>query len=114
MAFAITKLYWLRIVFNDLHVSLSIALALRFDNLSALSLASNLVFYTRNKHIEVDYHFVREKVTWKDIFLQHIFTTDQLAYLFTKSLTSAQFQLLRDKLIIHELPINLRGPGMLS
>jgi len=37
------------------------------NNISALALASNPIFHAQFKHIEVDYHFVREKVANKDI-----------------------------------------------
>ena len=37
------------------------------DNISALALAFNPIFHARSKHIEVDYHFVREKVAHRDI-----------------------------------------------
>ena len=34
------------------------------DNLSALNLCKNLVFYDRKKHVDVRYHFIHEKVTY--------------------------------------------------
>jgi hypothetical protein len=79
------------------------------DNISAFALASNPVFHARTKHIEVDYHFVREKVLNRDILLKFISTQDQVAYLFTKGLSYAQFLLLKSKLLVVPTPINLRG-----
>ena len=58
------------------------------DNVSALAIATNPVFHARTKHIEVDYHFVCEKVLRRDVMLKFISTPDQLADLFTKSLPS--------------------------
>jgi hypothetical protein len=57
------------------------------DNISALALASNPVYHARTKHIEVDYHFVREKVLNKDIAISLISTGDQIADIFTKRLS---------------------------
>lgn len=38
------------------------------DNVSTLALASNPVFHSKTKHIEVDFHYVREKVIPKDLY----------------------------------------------
>lgn len=58
------------------------------DNVSALDLASNPVFHARTKHIEVDYHFIREKVLNGDILVKFISILDQVADIFTKGLPS--------------------------
>ena len=79
------------------------------DNIGALALASNPVYHTRTKHIEVKYHIVREKVVNKDIIAKFISTHDQLADIFTKGLTSARFSLLHDKLQVVEPSFSLRG-----
>ena len=78
------------------------------DNVSALAIATNPVFHTCTKHIEVDYHFVREKVLTHDVMIKFISTHDQLANLFTKGLPSPQFNWLTSKLM-WKFPIHLRG-----
>ncbi|XP_019158230.1 PREDICTED: uncharacterized protein LOC109154957 [Ipomoea nil] len=70
------------------------------DNLGATYLCANPVFHARTKHVEIDYHFVRDKVAKKELQVHFIFTKDQLADIFTKPLASARFSLLRDKLNI--------------
>jgi hypothetical protein len=86
------------------------------DNIGALSLSSNPMFHACTKHIEVDYHFIREKVFNTDIIVRYISTHDQPSDIFTKGLSKARFLLLRSKLVIASLPINLRGNvnGMIS
>ncbi|KAJ7006845.1 hypothetical protein NC653_006029 [Populus alba x Populus x berolinensis] len=47
-----------------------------FQNISAISLASNPVFHSRMKHLQIDYHFVRERVITDDLLVQHVSSTD--------------------------------------
>jgi hypothetical protein len=73
---------------KEIQVYLAAPPMLWCENISALELASNPMFHARTKHIEVDYHFVREKVLNRDILLKFISTQDQVANLFTKGLSS--------------------------
>jgi hypothetical protein len=59
------------------------------DNLGATYLSVNPVFHARTKHIEIDYHFVRERVARKQLNVQFISTNDQLADGFTKTLSKS-------------------------
>uniref|UniRef100_A0A2N9I0T5 Reverse transcriptase Ty1/copia-type domain-containing protein n=1 Tax=Fagus sylvatica TaxID=28930 RepID=A0A2N9I0T5_FAGSY len=70
------------------------------DNLFALALASNPMFHARTKHIEVDYHFIREKVVRRDVVVKFVSTTDQLADILTKCLPSLGFTRLRNNLLL--------------
>jgi hypothetical protein len=58
MAYATAELYWLRMLFKELQLPLTTPPRLYCNNLGALALASNPIFHTRIKHIEVDYHFI--------------------------------------------------------
>uniref|UniRef100_A0A2N9EGZ0 Integrase catalytic domain-containing protein n=1 Tax=Fagus sylvatica TaxID=28930 RepID=A0A2N9EGZ0_FAGSY len=109
MAITTADLYWVRMLLKDLHVPLSSPPVLWCDNAGALALASNPVFHARTKHIEIDYHFIREKVVNRDMSLRFISTGDQRADIFTKGLPTPRFQLLRDKLLVSSCPISLRG-----
>lgn len=59
------ELMWLSQVLKDLHVSVPSVPIIWCDNISAIALASNPVFHARTKHVEVDFHFIREKVVQK-------------------------------------------------
>jgi hypothetical protein len=56
------------------------------DNIGAKYLSANLVFHARTKHIEVDYHFVRERVSMKLLKIDFVPSRDQVADGFTKPL----------------------------
>jgi hypothetical protein len=109
LALTTAKLFWLRMLFKELCIPLLAAPTLWCDNLSALALASNPVFHARTKHIEVDYHFIREKVLNGDISIRFISTHDQVADIFTKGMSSARFSFLKNKLLVAAPPISLRG-----
>jgi hypothetical protein len=95
--------------FKELKVFLPTAPILWCDNISVLALASNPMFHARTKHIEVDYHFIQEKVLKRDVLLKFISTGDQIADIFTKGLSSARFLFLKSKLMVLSSPISLRG-----
>jgi hypothetical protein len=56
---------WVQTLLNELGVAHPRTASLWCDNLAAIYLSANLVFHARTKHIEVDYHFVREHVAQK-------------------------------------------------
>jgi hypothetical protein len=112
MALAVAEMYWLCMSFKELRIPLLHSPCLWVDNIGALSLSSNPMFHAHTKHIEVDYHFIQEKVFHKDIIVHYISTHDQPSDIFTKGLSKAQFLFPRSKLMIISLPHQLEG-GML-
>lgn len=68
------------------------------DNESAVKLIKNPVQHKRTKHIEVKYHYVREKHKDKIFVVKGISTENQLADIFTKALPKARFENLRSKM----------------
>ncbi|RVW69234.1 Retrovirus-related Pol polyprotein from transposon RE1 [Vitis vinifera] len=82
---------------------------LLFSPLSATALAANSVFHARSKHIEIDLHFVRDKVLHKELLIQYVPPTDQLADVFTKHVPSCQFSAARTHLSVVPRPVSLRG-----
>jgi hypothetical protein len=100
LATGAVELAWLHQVICDLGLYLASAPIIGCDNTNALALASNPIFHGRTKHIEVDYHFIRERVVRGDISLQFISIDDQVADIFTKALPSPRFHRLCSKLLV--------------
>jgi hypothetical protein len=79
------------------------------DNISSILLVNNLVYHVRTKHIEVHYHFIREKVLTKEIDLIHVSTKNQVADIFTKALRTYKLKKFRKMLGVLEVDLSLRG-----
>ena len=91
---------WLRMILEELGISLDKPLILREDNKSAISFSEHPGEHRRTKHIDYRHHFVRERVQKKDIRLDYIDTEDQLADILTKALDTNRFLKLRDMLVV--------------
>jgi hypothetical protein len=61
------------------------------DNTSAVSVAKNLLFHKKMRHIERRHHFLRDHVEKGDIEMRYIDTERHLADIFTKPLDSSRF-----------------------
>lgn len=91
MANATIEIMWLQMLLEELRVSCPSTTRLWCDNMGAKYLSSNPIFHGRMKHIEVDYHFVRDQVSKRLLDVRFISTDDQLADGFTKALPQQRF-----------------------
>jgi histone deacetylase 1/2 len=91
VADATAELIWVQALLRELKISHRQPPVLWCDNIGATYLSSNPVFHARTKHIEVDYHFVRERVAKRFLQIKFISSKDQLADIFTKPLSLPLF-----------------------
>ena len=102
MASTTAELVWITYIFRDIGIPLHNAPQLFCDNKSALYMTFNPVFHARTKHIEIDYHFVREKVAVGALTTRDIPSPHQIADIFTKPLAKQPFHFFRNKLRVHK------------
>lgn len=90
VANAVAEIMWMPTLLGELGIFHAQAPCLWCDNLGATYLTANLVFHARTKHIEVDYHFIRERVARKALNIRFISSKDQLADCRLKCLSSSE------------------------
>jgi histone deacetylase 1/2 len=92
MANATSELVWMESLLKELNIKLDQPPILWCDNLGATYLAANPIFHARAKHIEIDFHFVRERVVNKQLQVRLVPFNDQLADGFTKALPAGKLE----------------------
>ena len=92
VAHAVADTIWIRQLLSELHRPIEQATIVYCDNISAVYMTSNPVQHRRTKHIEIDIHFVREKVALGQVRVLHVPSTAQFADIFTKALPTKPFQ----------------------
>ena len=83
---------WIKKVFRDLQMSVAGSIKLYCDNQAAINISHNPVQHDRTKHVEVDRHFLKEKIESGIICITYVPTKEQIADIFTKSLPRSPFE----------------------
>ena len=103
MAATTSELVWLSHLLQDFGLTPDPPILLFCDNQAALHIASNPTFHERTKHIDIDCHFVREKVSDGFMKVMPIHSQHQLADLFTKPLPSPLLHSLLSKMAMKDI-----------
>jgi hypothetical protein len=74
------------------------------DNQSAIDLSKNPEYHARSKHIDIQYHYVREIVHSGQVILKYVPTKDNIADLLTKALSPAIFDKFKDSMVVTKNP----------
>ena len=82
---------WLRQILSEFGLHQQHPTTLWCDNQSAIQLCKDLVQHQRMKHIEIHIHFIRKIIHDHVLEVQYYPTNDQVADIFAKPLTEANF-----------------------
>ena len=88
----------LRQLLAELYSPLAKSTLVYCDNISVMYLSTNPVQHQWTKHVEIDLHFVRDRVAIGDVRVLHVPTISQFADIFTKGLPSSTFSEFRSSL----------------
>ncbi|KAH9725227.1 hypothetical protein KPL70_007794 [Citrus sinensis] len=109
LAAASAEISWIQSLFGELGIECFSLPTIWCDNVSAIEQAKNLFYHSRTKHIELDMHFIRDKVLAKELEIRYIPSEEQIADILTKPLTFIHFNYSRAKLNVQTCPLSLRG-----
>lgn len=109
MRWLVAELTWLVRLLSDLSVPPALPVPVHSDSQAAIHIARNPIFHERTKHVDLDCHFVRQQYLSGLISVSFAPSRDQLADLFTKSLSGHLHHSLLRKMGLTQLPSILRG-----
>ncbi|CAL5395906.1 unnamed protein product [Camellia sinensis] len=98
MALGICEGIWLNRMLEELRVPSEHPMVLYCDNQAAISIAKNPVHHDRTKHVEIDRHFIKEKIEEGVFQVSYTPTNYQKADILTKALARVHFEDLTEKL----------------
>ena len=98
MAQGMCELLWLRSILNDLKMACEEPIILYCDNKSAINIVHNPIQHDRTKHIEIDQHFIKEKLESDLITTSYIPSGLYLVDFFAKGFPIERFHDLTCKL----------------
>ncbi|XP_060190337.1 uncharacterized mitochondrial protein AtMg00810-like [Lycium barbarum] len=100
IAYTVAETTWIRHILCELRIYLRQPVGVFCDNVSSTYMCRNSVFHDRSKHIDVHFHYVRDKVSQGDLVVKYVPTQLQVVDIITKGLSSSHFCFLRDNLSV--------------
>jgi hypothetical protein len=106
---ATCEVVWLRRLLQDVGEEQRKAMIIKCDNQSSLKLENNPVYHSITRHVDTQFHFVREKMQSNDIALMYCSTSENVVDIFTKPIGNIKFELFREMLGVDFNPFSIKG-----
>ena len=103
IAQGLCELLWLKIILDDLRIKWDDPMKLYCDKKSAINIAHNPIQHDRTKDIEVNRHFIKEKLEEGVVCMSYVPSEHQLADILTKRLNNSMFHDLVFKLGMEDI-----------
>jgi hypothetical protein len=103
------EVVWLRILLQDVGKEQKEPTMIKCDNQISIKLANNPIYHAMKKHVDAQFHFVREKLQSNEIALMYCNTCENVADIFTKPLGKIKFEMFREMLGVEFNPLNIKG-----
>jgi hypothetical protein len=97
LSVAVCEAVWLRKILTDV-LDHEMDPIIHCDSQSCVKLSENPVFHDRSKHIEINYHYIRDMMQRKALHVQYLPTHENIADIFTKPLAKTKFEYFRERL----------------
>ena len=103
VALGVCETLWLKMLLDELKVAGKMPMRIYYDNKAAINISHNPIHHDRTKHVEVDHHFIKEKIDKGTICITYVPTSEQATDLLTKGLGKSLFEKLVGKLGMYDL-----------
>lgn len=97
------EVLWIKRLLEELKIPIPAPIKVYYDNKAAISIAHNPVLYDKTKHVEVDKHFIKQKIASCVICMSYIPTASQRADILTKGFPKVQHENLVSKLAMSDI-----------
>lgn len=94
---------WIKRLLEKLKMDKNNPMKVYCDHKATIFITHYLVLHDRKKHIEVDKHFIKEKLDKKVICMPYLSTNDEIADILTKGLHKQQFDKFICKLVMEDI-----------
>lgn len=109
IARGLAEVLWLKKLLTEIGYPPKIVPRILCDNKAAIKISENPVQHDRTKHVEVDRHFIKEKIDNPEVCLPYVKSENQLADILTKGIPARQFRDMLSKLSIVDPLSKLEG-----
>lgn len=103
VAHGIYEILWIKRLLEELKISNPSPMKVYRDNKAAISIAHNSILHDKTMQVEVDKHFIKEKIEKGIICIPYVPQTEQVANIFTNELPKKQFYNLIGKLAMEDI-----------